>query len=204
MNADKRPLLTRATPVTDFSDYYWLKKELVDFCTRQGLKTSGSKLEITERIAHFLQTGRPPTDLARPSKSSNSADGPPLVVMMDAPITKNYTSGEHIRGFFKSVIGLHFHFTVGLMKFCQDNPTKTFGDAVQYWQEEYNRKSDKSYQPEIGPQFEYNQYIRDFMADNAGASLKEAISHWKQKRRARGNNKYCRDDLAHESSETNE
>ncbi|WP_394342034.1 DUF6434 domain-containing protein [Spirosoma pollinicola] len=36
-----------------------------------------------------------------------------------------------IRCFFKSVIGTHFHFTVGLMKFCKENPTKTFRNAVQ-------------------------------------------------------------------------
>ncbi|SOD99168.1 DUF6434 domain-containing protein [Spirosoma fluviale] len=204
MNNDKRPPLTRATPVNDFLDYYWLKEELIDFCARHGLKTSGGKIEITGRIAHFLQTGRPPVEQARSRASSYSADDQPLVVMMDAPITKNYNSGERVRGFFKSVIGPHFHFTVGLMKFCKDNPTKTFRDAVQYWQDEYNRKSDKSYQPEIAPQFEYNQYIRDFMTDNPGASLKEAIWHWKQKRSARGDNKYSRDDLAYNSSDTNE
>ena len=200
MDNEKRPPLTRATSVDDFLEYYWLKEELIDFCTRHGLKTSGGKIEITGRIAQFLQTGRPPIEQTRSKAASYSTNEPPLVVMMDAPITKNYNSGERVRGFFKSVIGPHFHFTVGLMKFCRDNPTKTFRDAVQYWQDEYNRKNDKSYQPEIAPQFEYNQYIRDFMAHNPGASLKDAIRHWKRKRSQRGNNKYSPDDLTAEPS----
>lgn len=32
-------------------------EELVDFCRNNGLSTAGGKLEITERIAHFLDTG---------------------------------------------------------------------------------------------------------------------------------------------------
>jgi hypothetical protein len=119
----------------------------------------------------------------------------PLLVVLDAPITISYTNGTNVRAFFTSVIGPHFHFTVGLMKFCKENPTKTFSDAVCYWQAEHERKGDASFRSEIAPQFEYNQYIRDFRTDNPGSSLQEAIACWKAKRSKRGDNRYSRADL---------
>ncbi|SFF28783.1 DUF6434 domain-containing protein [Spirosoma endophyticum] len=189
----KRPFLTPLTPVTDFLAYYWLKQELVDFCRAHGLKTTGSKVAITDRIAQWLRTGQPPLEPITSKRKPGSAG--PLLVALDAPITTRYTSGNAVRAFFTLVIGPHFHFTVGLMKFCKENPTKTFGDAVQYWQAEQLRKVDTSLRSEIGPQFEYNQYIRDFRADNPGASLPEAIACWKIKRSKRGDNRYSRADL---------
>ena len=53
----ERPTLNRQLDSTTFRDFYWLKEELVDFCRNNGLSTAGGKLEITERIAHFLDTG---------------------------------------------------------------------------------------------------------------------------------------------------
>lgn len=189
----KRPFLTPLTPVNDFLDYYWLKQELIDFCRQHQLKTTGSKVAITARIAQWLQTGQQPLEPIKSKPKPGSVD--PLLVTLDAPITLNYTSGNEVRAFFRSVIGPQFHFTVGLMKFCKENPTKTFGDAVQYWRDEHKRKGDTSFHSEIAPQFEYNQYIRDFRADNSGASLKEAIACWKAKRSKRGDNRYSRADL---------
>lgn len=40
-----------------FKDYYYLKEELVEFCKKEGLQATGSKQMITERIAHYLDTG---------------------------------------------------------------------------------------------------------------------------------------------------
>ena len=197
MTSENRPVLTPKTPVQDFLEFYWLKEELIDFCQRHGLRTSGGKIEITQRIAQYLRTGKVPTE--HPAASpSGAAGGGPLRLALDAPLTKNYNNGERVRTFFESAIGPHFHFTVGFMKFCRENPTKTFADAIRYWEEEHQRKKDKSYQPEISAQFEYNQYIRDFMADNRrkGATLSQAIQCWKGKRSQRGDNKYDPEDLA--------
>lgn len=53
----ERPKLDKNLDGKTFREFYYLKEELVDFCRRYGLPTSGGKLEITERIAHFLDTG---------------------------------------------------------------------------------------------------------------------------------------------------
>lgn len=41
-----------------FRSYYYLKKELVDFCRDNNLPVSGGKVELTDRIACFLDTGK--------------------------------------------------------------------------------------------------------------------------------------------------
>lgn len=41
----------------EFLDSYWLKEELQNFCRENDMSASGSKIEITDRIAIFLETG---------------------------------------------------------------------------------------------------------------------------------------------------
>ena len=69
----KRPSLTPLTPVNDFLDYYWLKQELVDFCRAHQLKTTGSKVAITARIAQWLRTGQPPLEPIKSKRKPGSA-----------------------------------------------------------------------------------------------------------------------------------
>lgn len=195
MNASNdRPPLVPEMPVADFIDYYWLKQELIDFCRLHGLKATGGKQAITRRIAHWLQTGGPPRESSAPKGLGERATTP-LLLALDAPITTAYASSQAVRAFFTAQIGPHFRFSVGLMRFCRENPDKTFGEAVAYWQKEHERKGDPAYQSEIAPQFEYNQYIRDFKQNNPGASLKEAIRAWQKKRSQRGPNRYSDQDL---------
>ena len=44
--------------IEDFQNYYWLKAELQTFCRENGLPASGSKIEITDCISHYLTTGK--------------------------------------------------------------------------------------------------------------------------------------------------
>ena len=53
---DKRPSFTNRISLKDFIEFYWLKEELVDFCRKEGLKRSGNKIEISNRIESYLQT----------------------------------------------------------------------------------------------------------------------------------------------------
>jgi hypothetical protein len=41
----------------EFKEYYFLKEELKDFCRSEGLKISGSKQDLENRIIHYLKTG---------------------------------------------------------------------------------------------------------------------------------------------------
>ena len=53
----QRPELNKGLDAATFRSFYYLKQELADFCTENGLPASGSKAELTDRIAYFLDTG---------------------------------------------------------------------------------------------------------------------------------------------------
>ena len=54
----ERPALDRNLDSKTFRDYYYLKEELVNFCRENGIPVSGGKIELTDRIAYFLDTGK--------------------------------------------------------------------------------------------------------------------------------------------------
>lgn len=53
-----RPVLDRILDSKTFRDFYYLKDELVIFCRENGIPVSGGKIEIADRIAYFLETGK--------------------------------------------------------------------------------------------------------------------------------------------------
>ena len=57
MQMSDRPELNKKLDAATFRSFYYLKQELTDFCKENGLPTSGSKSELTDRIAYFLDTG---------------------------------------------------------------------------------------------------------------------------------------------------
>ena len=52
------PILNKELDSKTFRNYYFLKVELMNFCRENGMPTSGSKIEIADRIAYFLDTGK--------------------------------------------------------------------------------------------------------------------------------------------------
>lgn len=54
----ERPNLDNNLDSKTFKEYYYLKEELIDFCRRNDLQITGGKLELIERISHFLDTGK--------------------------------------------------------------------------------------------------------------------------------------------------
>ena len=184
-----RPELKKDLNVKDFRNFYWLKEELQTFCRENGMSTSGSKMEITDRIAAFLLTGeiqKPLKKRKSPSKEVISTD-----LNLDTVITENHRCSQTVRAFFKSEIP-KFHFSTYIQNYFRENVGKTYRDVVNTWYGEEERKKDSSYKKQIGPQFEYNQFIRDYFADpkNKGENREEAIKAWNKIKKLPGNNKY--------------
>ena len=63
-----RPNLTKDISGQSFKNFYWLKEELQAFCRENGISASGSKIEISDRIETFLQTG----EMKKPIRQSSS------------------------------------------------------------------------------------------------------------------------------------
>lgn len=183
-----RPYLDNQLDGKTFRSFYYLKDELVDFCRRNGLPTSGAKLEIADRIAHFLDYDE--VILVNHKRLAAKQIG---IIMEDTEIESNFVCSEKHRAYFKKTIGNHFSFNVGFQKWLKNNAGKTYGEAIQaYYHILDNKNKEKS---TIDKQFEYNTYIRDFFADNRDKTLDQAIKCWKYKKGKQGHNLYDQTDL---------
>ena len=184
----ERPILDKNLDSKTFRSFYFLKEELVDFCRKNGLPTSGGKVEIIDRVAHFLDTGKI-MPVSRERKTTAQISD----IDLNTKIEPNFVCTEKHRAFFKEHIGNAFSFNVAFQKWLKNNTGKTYEQAiVAYYQILEEKKKGKT---NIDRQFEYNTYIRDFFADNQGKSLEDAIKCWKYKKQLQGHNRYERTDL---------
>lgn len=186
---NERPALDRELDSKTFRDFYYLKEELVDFCRKNGLPASGGKIEITDRIAYFLDTGKIQSPSSSRKRAAEITD-----IQEDTEIEPDFVCSERHRAFFKEQIGNRFTFNVAFQKWLKNNAGKTYKEAVAAYEQILEDK--KKGKTKIEKQFEYNTYIRDFFADNQGRSLEEAIKCWNYKKRMQGHNRYERADLA--------
>ncbi len=189
----ERPMLDEKISVQDFKDFYWLKEELIKFCRKNGISYVGGKIEITNRIIEYLETGK----ITKPkTKRQKKLPKPTKPLTLETVIGVDYRSYKEKKEFLQSIIGKQFHFTIHLLDFFKQNiGKKTYGDIVDEWYKEQKLKSDPNYVKEIAPQFEYNNYIRDFMKANPNMTIKDAIKYWKLKKSMSGDNKYSEKDL---------
>ena len=186
----ERPALNRDLDSSTFREYYYLKEELVSFCREHGLPTSGGKLELTERIAHFLDTGEILKRTSPPAPKSSVGN---MEITCESIIENNFVCSEKHRAFFKAHIGENFKFNVAFQKWLKANAGKTYRDAIAAYHEIVKEK--KTSKTQIDKQFEYNTYIRDFFEDNKGMTLSDAIICWKYKKGLPGHNRYEKTDL---------
>lgn len=185
---DKRPILDTKLDSKTFRQYYYLKEELIDFCRKNDLQTTGGKLELIERIAHFLDTGKK-TYKSHTTRKIAIVDE----ITLNTNIEENFVCSEKHRAFYKEQIGNSFSFNVTFQKWLKNNSGKTYQDSiVAYYQILEDKKKNKT---TIDKQFEYNTYIRDFFNDNKDKTLEQAIKCWKYKKSLKGHNRYEKEDL---------
>lgn len=183
-----RPMLDKNLDSKTFRDFYYLKEELKEFCRKNNLPTAGGKLEITDRIACYLDTEK-----KLPAKVEKKKT--PIITDLndETEIEPNFVCSEKHRAFFKEQIGNNFSFNVTFQKWLKCNAGKTYKEAITaYYQILEDKKKSNT---KIDKQFEYNTYIRDFFADNKGKSLEQAIKCWKYKKQLQGHNRYEKSDL---------
>ena len=130
-NTTTRPQLTKDLKSEDFKEYYFLKEELKEFCRNEGLKISGSKNQLEERIIYYLDTGKS-LDNLRPiqsknnySKSNSNKATTSEEITLDSILGENFKCSEDKREFFEKEIGKGFKFKVKFQKWLKVNPDKT-------------------------------------------------------------------------------
>lgn len=189
MKNDERPKLNIKLDGQTFRSFYYLKEELVAFCREYNIPATGGKIELTDRIAHFLDTGE--IREVSSTKKKNIIAG---TITEDTIIEENIVCSEKHRAFFVERIGKNFSFNVLFQKWLKSNAGRTYGEAIKAYYEIIEEK--KKGKSKIDKQFEYNTYIRDFFEDNKDRSLREAIICWKYKKSLPGHNRYERSDLS--------
>ena len=176
-----RPELNNQLDSKTFREYYYLKEELIDFCRKNNLQTTGGKIELTDRISKFLKV--------YDSRRTRIIDE----ITLESIIEDNFVCSEKHRAFYKKEIGKSFSFNVLFQKWLKSNAGKTYKDSIEaYYKILEDKKNNKT---TIDKQFEYNTYIRDFFNDNKDKTLDDAIKCWKYKKNLKGHNKYEREDL---------
>lgn len=189
---EERPELSTRLTSGVFRSYYYLKEELTAFCRASGLRATGGKPELTERIAWFLDHGEAPEEPApaRPGRRPAAAGE----LTPERRIEPDFVCSEVHRAFFRAQLGRGFSFNVAFQKWLKANAGRTYGEAVEaYRRIQEEKKRDKT---AIGRQFEYNAYIRAFFEANPGRQLDEAIRCWRRKKSLPGHNRYEDADLA--------
>jgi len=180
----KRPELTQHTTVSEFEDFYWLKKELVIFCRAHDISADGGKIAIADRIKLFLTTGIKiqPTSRTACKITYDSDKG----ISHNTPVIY-YKNDAKTRSFFVSQIGKKFKFNPYLRSFAkkQNSGELTYGDLVKGYQESL-RNPNKT----IDKQFEYNQFQRDFYKNNPKKSRTECNQAWQLIKQAPGGSTY--------------
>ena len=152
----ERPKLDMGLNGETFRNYYYLKKELIDFCRKNNLPVSGSKVELADRIEYFLNTGKILQGSVKRKSAINME-----VIAENTVIEPNVVCSEKHRAFFIEKIGKSFSFNVLFQKWLKSNAGLTYGDAIEaYYQILEEKKKGKTV---IDKQFEYNTYIREFL-----------------------------------------
>jgi hypothetical protein len=185
-----KPKLEPGMKRADFRDYYWLKQELEEFARAHAIPTHGNKPALSARIERWLR--RLPTTDSRPDRPRGSRDS-------ERPLTRrtpvvHYKSDAATRSFFESQIGPEFHFTYHLNQFRLRNAGLTYGDLVDEWVAERDRRRHDGYRAPIAAHGRYNRFIRAFFADgaNTGKSLRDAAAAWNATKNRRGGARYRR------------
>ena len=189
-DAHSKPTLRPGISVTEYRAYYWMKDDLLRFARQLGLPTHGYKPELSARIDRRL---RGISESAEPQrKQSKGPRDSDHSLRRDSPVI-HYKSDDKTRAFFKSQIGPEFHFTYLLNQYRLAHDHLTYGDLVDVWVAERERRRSRDYRPAIAEQGKYNRFIRDFFDDerNKGKSLGDAAKAWNAIKNKRGDPRYA-------------
>jgi len=178
MDHQTKPSIETITEAAVLRRWYWLKTELVLRARQLGLRTSGGKFEILERIAHFLETGEKDPPGARKQPVTSTFDWHKAPLSDGTLLTDSYKNSQNVRRYFKSRLGDDFKFNIEFMAWLRANSGKTLGDACQEYREMKARAAAPGFESKIAHHNQFNQYTRDFLADNPELGLKEVRRYW--------------------------
>jgi len=173
-----RPAISRITTSTELRKWYWLKTELAAENKRLGIRSTGAKFTLLERLCHFHDTGNTVWPGDTPTLVQSRFDWHSAVLTPQTVITDSYKNTQNVRRFFKAHIDPGFKFNIQFMDWIKANTGKTLDDAAEYWKAQQTQSTPTK----IKPHNQFNQYVRDFMQDNPSLTLSDARTAWRHKK----------------------
>jgi len=188
-----RPDIASISTGAELKRWYWRKDELVPRAKALGVKTTGGKFLILDRIAHFLDTGVKvfPGDTKTQTISKFDWHSEPL--NDETIITDSYKNSQNVRRYFKSRLGDGFKFNTLFMAWMRENAGKTLADACAAY------PALKATKAEIADHNQFNQYTHDFLADNPDLGMDDVRRVWAEKIKLpsqTGRHRYSPEDLS--------
>lgn len=170
-----RPQLTAELSGGELRRWYWLKDELVAFARVLGVRTSGGKELLAERIAAHLD-GVPFVEPS-PAKRGHTAQlGPELTA--ETRIPAGQRCSEHVRAWLSAQTGSRFHFDAEMRAFfAAADGTQTMHDALEHWRATRDQGARA-----IDAQFEYNRFTRQWRQEHPLADRTELLAAWHEYR----------------------
>lgn len=175
MSAENRPALTTDLTSAELLRWYWLKDELADLARRLGIRASGGKELLTQRIAAKID-GIPFAE-PQPSRRTSSAQlvGP---LTSATVIPEGQRCSQVVRAWFFGQVGASFGFDAEMRAFFADTDgTQTMQDALDH----YRATRDQGTKS-IDGQFEFNRFTRAWHEANPTGNRDDLIQAWKEYR----------------------
>jgi len=179
----QRPEIDLCPDSETFRRWYYLKAELVAYAREHGLKTSGGKFEIADRIAYYLDHGEPPEERKRIAAASKF-DWHKAELTPETVITDSYKNGQNMRRFMQAHIP-GFKFSIPFMEWMKANVGLTLADALEAARQIEADKKAGVKQPDQ-PHNQYNAYTRAYFAQVPEGTQKQVRQLWALRRQQPG------------------
>lgn len=155
--------------------------ELKDYCDRLNLSIKGKKLDLINRVVHFVQTNEKIDLLPYPANSvAKGRKNIPLT--LEALMLKGaYKNDLKNRLFLKTIIGEHFHFTAFGIDWLENrwlagNPP-TYKEFADMWNREYEFRKSHGSKPK--DEWAYINFVKGYLKDNPHSASNEILNEWK-------------------------
>lgn len=185
---ENRPDLSAIESSSELRRWYWLKSELETHAKALGLRSTGGKFTILDRIAHYLDTGETVWPGDKKSKPVSKFDWHSVELTLETVVTDSYKNSQNVRRFFKAHAGADFKFNIRFMnnirfmKWMRENSGKTLREAVAAYLAQKKEAAQPGFQSDIAHHNQFNQYTRDFLADNPELGMGDVRKYWALKR----------------------
>lgn len=157
-SSGSRPVITEVRSVEDIERWYWTRTELVQIARRIGVRTTGAKMELLNRIISTLSGDPEPRADSVSRKSSLAQLVPPFDVHTCIPAGQTFN--RELRRWLESQTGGSVRVNQEMRDLMKDPQGRTLGDLLTLTLTGGAVRGERSSKA-IGEQFELNRFMKE-------------------------------------------